>query len=314
MIIGARSPIVAGAAVLRQDEVRRDGSAGGRPGRSSWPMRRRASAASSARRSARWPRCRRWSRAARGRWSRRRRACGASRPWWRARPPAARPGENILARALCQLPPDLLEINVAVGNKVVEYALRLPGGRFLPIDSKWTERGGARSAWRGGSVAERQAAGGAGGARRCARAIREMAKYLDPERTSCLGLLAVPDARLRRVARGARRGVPRRRPGRALLAGAAVRARALPADAPLRLRRGHRPARGAPACPGRGARSARPSEVESRLSRALVLLENARDALRAELGRRRGAPSAGLLDSRGGGAAPSARYPRLTAA
>jgi hypothetical protein len=40
-------------------------------------------------------------------------------------------GENILARALGQLPPDLLEINVAFGNKIVEYALRLPGGRYL---------------------------------------------------------------------------------------------------------------------------------------------------------------------------------------
>ena len=43
-------------------------------------------------------------------------------------------GENILARSLGQLPADLLEVNVAFGNKIVEYALRLPGGRFLPID------------------------------------------------------------------------------------------------------------------------------------------------------------------------------------
>ena len=50
-------------------------------------------------------------------------------------------GENILARALTQLPPDLLELNVAFGNKIVEYALRLPGGRYLPIDSKWTSVG-----------------------------------------------------------------------------------------------------------------------------------------------------------------------------
>src|SRR5262249_42393688 len=47
-------------------------------------------------------------------------------------------GENVLLRALAQLPPDLLELNVAFGAKVVEYALRLPGGRYLPIDSKWT--------------------------------------------------------------------------------------------------------------------------------------------------------------------------------
>src|SRR5262249_56261131 len=50
-------------------------------------------------------------------------------------------GENILARALAQLPADLLEVNVAFGSRIVEYALRLPGGRFLPIDSKWTSVG-----------------------------------------------------------------------------------------------------------------------------------------------------------------------------
>jgi hypothetical protein len=49
-----------------------------------------------------------------------------------------RAGENVLARALGQLPPDLLEANAAFGGRVVEYALRLPGGRLLPIDSKWT--------------------------------------------------------------------------------------------------------------------------------------------------------------------------------
>src|SRR4030095_5622208 len=47
-------------------------------------------------------------------------------------------GENILGRAPWQLPPDPVETTLAVGNKVVEYALRLPGGRYLPIDSKWT--------------------------------------------------------------------------------------------------------------------------------------------------------------------------------
>src|SRR5262245_56008085 len=42
-------------------------------------------------------------------------------------------GENILARALGQLPPDMLAVNVSFGGRVVEYALCLPGGRVLPI-------------------------------------------------------------------------------------------------------------------------------------------------------------------------------------
>src|SRR5258707_14357456 len=51
-------------------------------------------------------------------------------------------GENILARALAQLPAHPLEGNVAFGRKNREYALRLPGGGFLPLASKGT--GGGR--------------------------------------------------------------------------------------------------------------------------------------------------------------------------
>lgn len=102
-------------------------------------------------------------------------------------------GENILARALGQLPPDLLELNVAFGNKIVEYALRLPGGKYLPIDSKWTSVGVLERLEAVDLPQERK--------RLCDQVvrdvrgrIREMTKYLDPERTLSLGLLAVPDA------------------------------------------------------------------------------------------------------------------------
>lgn len=102
-------------------------------------------------------------------------------------------GENILARALAQLPPDLLELNVAFGNKIVEYALRLPGGRFLPIDSKWTsvpalERLGTCTDTQERKKLQEQVA------REVRSRAREMAKYLDPDRTLALAVLAVPDA------------------------------------------------------------------------------------------------------------------------
>jgi DNA recombination protein RmuC len=104
-------------------------------------------------------------------------------------------GENILARALAQLPPDLLEINVAFGSRIVEYALRLPGGRFLPIDSKWTS---VALLERLDTVAEDQPQERKRlldlVARDLRSKIRDMTKYLDPERTLSLGLLAVPDA------------------------------------------------------------------------------------------------------------------------
>jgi DNA recombination protein RmuC len=102
-------------------------------------------------------------------------------------------GENVLARAFSQLPPDLLETNAPFGGRVVEYALRLPGGRLLPVDSKWT------------SVAEverLEATDDADERRRLREKVvrevrlrvREMAKYLDPDRTLALSVLAVPDA------------------------------------------------------------------------------------------------------------------------
>lgn len=102
-------------------------------------------------------------------------------------------GESILARALGQLPPDLLGVNVAFDGKVVEYALRLPGGRLLPIDSKWTSASSLERLADAEDAAERRRL-----EEQIAREIRgrmhEMGKYLDPERTLSFGVLAVPDA------------------------------------------------------------------------------------------------------------------------
>src|SRR3982074_675747 len=50
-------------------------------------------------------------------------------------------GENILEEALRHLPPEMLQRNVWVGGKVVALALPLPGGKFLPMDSKWVSSG-----------------------------------------------------------------------------------------------------------------------------------------------------------------------------
>jgi DNA recombination protein RmuC len=102
-------------------------------------------------------------------------------------------GENILSRALAQLPPDLIEVNVAFGNKCVEYALRLPGGRYLPIDSKWTSAATLERLEITEDATERKKL--VEQITRDVRGkIREMMKYLDPERTLALGLLAVPDS------------------------------------------------------------------------------------------------------------------------
>ncbi|PYQ11738.1 MAG: hypothetical protein DMF80_20865 [Acidobacteria bacterium] len=192
-------------------------------------------------------------------------------------------GENILARALAQLPPDLLEINVAFGSRIVEYALRLPGGRILPIDSKWTsvavlerlETVAAEQPQERKRLLEQVV-------RDVRSKIRDMTKYLDPERTLSLGLLAVPDAVYVAApeahGEGYREGVlvvPYSLALPYVLAlyrlslrfGCAVDTDQLAS----RLRQLEEILR----------RSA--DEVESRLSRGLVQAENARDALRDNL-------------------------------
>ena len=191
-------------------------------------------------------------------------------------------GENILARALGQLPPDLLEINVAFGSKIVEYALRLPGGRYLPIDSKWT------------SVAPLERLDGAEApqerrrlvdqvARDVRARIRDMAKYLDPERTLCLGLLAVPDAVYTAApeahGEGYREGVVVVPYSLALpyvlaLYRLTIRFGGVVDTDQLAAR-----LRGLDECLRKAD-----EEVEGRLSRALVQLGNSRDALRDHLG------------------------------
>lgn len=102
-------------------------------------------------------------------------------------------GENILGTILAQLPAELRETNLVINNKPVEFALRLPHGRLLPIDSKWpalaplerlqeTEDPAARRALAEEIQAEVK------------KKVREVTKYLDPDRTIQLGVLAVPDA------------------------------------------------------------------------------------------------------------------------
>jgi DNA recombination protein RmuC len=189
-------------------------------------------------------------------------------------------GENLLARSLCQLPPDLLETNLMVGNKVVEYALRLPGGRFLPIDSKWTSAQVLEDLADASPSERRRLSDQL--ARDLRLRVREVAKYLDPERTIGLGLLAVPDALYgaspEAHGEGHREGV--------LVVPYSLTLPFVLAVYRLALRFGCAADTEGLEARLRGLdegleRSA--AEVESRLSRALVLLENGRDALRAEI-------------------------------
>jgi DNA recombination protein RmuC len=103
-------------------------------------------------------------------------------------------GENILEEALGHLPPEMVERNHWVAGKVVELGLRLPGGKVLPIDSKWTSSQAldilsdpnlepARRQQVAGQVEKE-----------VERRIKEVSQYIDASTTTPFAVAAVPDA------------------------------------------------------------------------------------------------------------------------
>jgi DNA recombination protein RmuC len=103
-------------------------------------------------------------------------------------------GENILEETLRALPPEMLQRNVWVGGKVVELALRLPGGKLLPIDSKWVSSAALEQLAEPGLDAPRRAQLTSQVEREVERRVREVSQYIDPATTSPFVLAVIPDA------------------------------------------------------------------------------------------------------------------------
>jgi DNA recombination protein RmuC len=118
-------------------------------------------------------------------------------------------GEHILEEALRHLPPEMLQRNVWVGGKVVELALRLPGGKLLPMDSKWVSSGALEQLAEPGLDATRRSQLTAQVEREVERRVREVSQYIDPSTTSPFALAVIPDAAYD-VCRGAIVGAHRR--------------------------------------------------------------------------------------------------------
>ncbi|HEY7660299.1 MAG TPA: DNA recombination protein RmuC [Actinomycetota bacterium] len=104
-----------------------------------------------------------------------------------------RPGENLLHEHLRQLPPGMIETDLRINGRVVEFAMLLPDGRRLPIDSKWTAVAELEALDRLEDPGERETT-----AREIERQValraREVARYLDPAMTAPVAVAAVPDA------------------------------------------------------------------------------------------------------------------------
>jgi DNA recombination protein RmuC len=104
-----------------------------------------------------------------------------------------RAGEHVLREHLSELPPTMLACDFRVNGKTVEFALVLPDGRRLPVDSKWPALAELEALQSAKEPADREA---------CARAVeravtlraKEVAQYLDPALTAPVAVAAVPDA------------------------------------------------------------------------------------------------------------------------
>ena len=102
-------------------------------------------------------------------------------------------GENVLAEAFAQFPPEMIDKDFRVCGKVVEYAIVLPNKKRLPIDSKWS----------GLEIIERiEAENDPVRIKRLEdevekaieKKVREVASYIDPSSTTNIAIAAVPDS------------------------------------------------------------------------------------------------------------------------
>jgi DNA recombination protein RmuC len=103
-------------------------------------------------------------------------------------------GENILEEALRHLPPEMLQRNLWVSGKVCEFGLRLPGGKLLAIDSKWTSSAALEEISLPDVEQPRQGQLATAIEKEVERRVREVSQYIDPDTTAPFALAAVPDA------------------------------------------------------------------------------------------------------------------------
>lgn len=102
-------------------------------------------------------------------------------------------GEEILRETFKKLPPEMIESNFQVRGKVVEFALVLPNGKRLPIDSKWPasklilELEKTTEPEKRKEIIEEIE-------KEVIRRIKEVRQYIDPDLTWSQAIAAVPDS------------------------------------------------------------------------------------------------------------------------
>lgn len=205
-----------------------------------------------------------------------------------------RAGENLLEEALSHLPPGMLVRDFAVGGRRVEFALVLPDGRRLPVDSKWTAVRELEELRSESDEGHRTAL-----CKRIedevARRAREAEAYLDATLTTPFAVACVPDAAF---------GVCRKAHADAFTRGVILvpYASALPvllALYALAARYGAGDEVQGCLAELEGLVASMAQTLENKVTRATTMLQNASDEWRTHIGRARGA----LARGRGVGAA-----------
>jgi DNA recombination protein RmuC len=199
-----------------------------------------------------------------------------------------RAGENVLEEALGQLPAGMVVRDFRVNGRVVEFALILPDGRRLPVDSKWTAVPLLEALDGEDDPAARE-----GLSRRVedevARRAREVAGYLEASLTTPFAVACVPDA-----AYSACRRAHAEAFGRGVVL--VPYSTALPVLLSLyALAARHGGATDAQACLAEldGLVEVMELTLENKVARATTMLQNAADEWRTSLGRARGALARG---------------------
>jgi hypothetical protein len=102
-------------------------------------------------------------------------------------------GEEILSETFKKLPPEMIETNFKVGGKVVEFALILPNGKRIPIDSKWTATNLLLKLEKEENQEKRKEIIEEIEKEVISR-IKEVKQYIDPTRTWSQAIAALPDS------------------------------------------------------------------------------------------------------------------------
>jgi DNA recombination protein RmuC len=197
-------------------------------------------------------------------------------------------GENLLEEALSHLPPGMLVRDFAIGGRRVEFALVLPDGRRLPVDSKWTAVRELEEL-RSEADEDRRTALCKRIEDEVARRAREAEAYLDPALTTPFAVACVPDAAF---------GVCRKAHADAFARGVILvpYASALPVLLSLyALAARYGAGDEVQGCLAEleGLISAMAQTLENKVTRATTMLQNASDEWRTHVGRARGALARG---------------------